>query len=408
MHKPHRSRNIRSPTAAVQALRPKGHPPAWLLRDKILILNVMAISLKNLIETGKGLKSMLKYVPSGYNVIRTYPVYEFDHYDEYYTWKEVSLRFLQMYYPSDATRFVKYSEDFEKHHFTPMYLSNMIGVLEACDALPSDRVQQLNSMIGRDEELASVLELEKSFLSQDVDTNPLAKVRTFHAWHAAACVLFDKWFYSADSDWIKFQEVEGDGNGYVLNHEYNRIYSSYMKLLARLRDGRNLKGAVVARYNEFPVKEVGNHEKINVFISYAHADEKWLERLKTHLKVMTKYYSLEFWEDTKLRGGDKWREEISSAIKRANVAILLVSTSFLASDFISNNELPPILRKAEEEGTRILPVIVSPCVFEDSELSIFQAVNSPDKTLTDLANDEAAIERVFLALNDCIKGLLNR
>lgn len=368
----------------------------------------MAISVKSLIETGKELKCTLKYVPSGHNVIRTYSVYKFDNYDEYYSWKEVSLRFLHMYYPSDATRFVKYSEEFEKHHYTPIYLSNMIGVLEACDALPSDRVQQLNGIIGRDEELETVLELEKSFISQDVDTNPLAKVRTFRAWHAAASVLFDKWFYATDSDWIKFQEVEGDGNGYVLNREYNRIYSSYMKLVARLREGRSLKGAVVARYNEFPVKKVGNHEKINIFISYAHADEKWLERLKTHLKVMAKYYSLEFWEDTKLRGGDKWREEISGAIKRANVAILLVSTSFLASDFISNNELPPILRKAEEEGTRILPLIVSPCVFEDSELSTFQAVNSPDKTLADIANDEAAIERVFLTLNDCIKGLLNR
>ena len=370
--------------------------------------NLMAVSLKNLIETGKELKSTLKYVPSGHNVIRTYPVYKFDNYDEYYSWKEVSLRFLQMYYPSDATRYIKYSEEFEKHHFIPMYLSNMIGVLEACEALPSDRVQKLNTIIGRDEELESVLELEKSFLSQDVETDPLAKVRAFRAWHAAASVLFDKWFYATDSDWIKFQEIEGDGNGYVLGREYNRIYSSYMKLVARLRDGRSLKGAIVARGNEFPVKKVGYHEKINIFISYAHHDEKWLEKLKTHLKVMAKYYSVEFWEDTKLRGGDKWREEISAAIKRANVAILLVSTPFLASDFISNNELPPILRKAEEEGTRILPLIVSPCEFEDSELSVFQAVNSPDKTLSDLANDEASIDRVFLALNDYIKGLLNR
>lgn len=368
----------------------------------------MAITLKNLIESGKELKGTLKFVPSGHNVIRTYSVYSFDNYDKYFSWKEVSLRFLQMYYPSDATRFVKYSEEFENHHFTPMYLSNMIGVLEACDALPSDRVQQLNSIIVRDEELERVLEMEKSYLFQDADIAPLAKVRAFHAWHAAACILFDKWFYTTDSDWIKFQEIEGDGNSYVLNREYNRIYSSYMKLVARLRDGRDLKSSAVARYNDFPVKKVANHEKINIFISYAHADEKWLEKLKTHLKVMAKYYSLEFWEDTKLRGGDKWREEISSAIKRANVAILLVSTPFLASDFISNNELPPILCKAEEEGTRILPLIVSPCVFEDSELSVFQAVNSPDKTLTDLANDEAAIERVFLALNDSIKGLLNR
>lgn len=367
----------------------------------------MAVNLKSLIQSGKDLKSTLKYVPPGYNVIRAVSVYNFDDQDKYFNWKEVSLRFLQMYYPVEAVRFVKYSEDLENHYFAPQYLSNMIGVLEACDTLPSNKVQQLNSVMGREEELDKVLELERLYISQISGDNIPASIRPFHLWHGAACVLFDKWIYATDADWIKFQDIDGDGNGYVLESEYNRIYSSYVKLVARLKDGRNLKGLAVAQYNEYPVKKVAAHEKINIFISYAHTDEKWLEKLKIHLKVLSKYYSLEFWEDTKLRGGDKWREEISSAINRANVVILLVSTAFLASDFISNNELPPILRKATEEGTRVLPLIVSPCAFEDSELSEFQAINSPDRTLADLASDEAAIEREFLALNDCLKQLLN-
>ena len=85
---------------------------------------------------------------------------------------------------------------------------------------------------------------------------------------------------------------------------------------------------------------------------------------------------------------------------------MLVSTAFLASDFITNDELPPILRKAEEEGTRVLPLIVSPCDFEDSELGEFQAINSPDRTLADLGDNEAAVERVYLELNKEIKNLL--
>lgn len=125
-----------------------------------------------------------------------------------------------------------------------------------------------------------------------------------------------------------------------------------------------------------------------------------------HLKALSKIYDVEYWEDTKLRGGDKWREEITNAIQKTNVAILLVSTAFLASDFITSDELPPILRKAEEEGTRVLPLIVAPCEFEDSELGDFQAINNLDKTLADMGNDNAAIDRVFLELNRNIKSLL--
>lgn len=366
----------------------------------------MAVDLKSLITQGKVLKDTLHYVAPSYNVIRTYPVYEFANQDDYYTWKELSLRFLQLYYPHDLERFVKYSEEFEKRCFVPQYLANMIGVLEACDQLPSESVLQLNNTINRDEELSRVQELESLYLEKISEDNVHKSIKTFHEWHAAACVLFDKWFYPADEDWIKFQDIASDGNGYVLESEYYRIYSSYTKLVARLKDGRGVRVRGGCKNSDNHTKHFNSDNKINIFISYAHSDEVWLSKLKVHLKVLSKYYTVDYWEDTKLRGGDKWKEEISKAISKANVVILLVSTEFLASDFISNDELPPILRKAQVEGTRILPLIVSPCAFEESELGQFQAINSPDKTLADLGNDIAAIERVYLKLNDCIKGLL--
>src|SRR5579871_6071228 len=46
----------------------------------------------------------------------------------------------------------------------------------------------------------------------------------------------------------------------------------------------------------------------------------------------------------------------------------------LASDFIAENELPPLLAAAQEEGAVIIPTILKHCAFEDSELSQFQAV----------------------------------
>lgn len=365
------------------------------------------MNIKELIAEGKKIESLLQYVPAGEGVIRMYPVYRPTDVDEYYRWKEFSIRFLKLYYPTEEERFFKYSEEFEKHHYLPHYISNMIGVLEACKVFPSESMTRLKADEERESEIVKVQDLEQQYLEQTGKERVHLSTSAFHDWHAAACVLFDKWFYPTDEDWVKFQDIDGGGNGYALKYEYDKIYSSYQILIARLKDGRGLKGMARQQNVSRQIKKTDTLSKVNIFISYAHADLKWLERLKKHLKVLAKYSgSVEYWEDTKMRGGDKWRDEITAAINKANVAILLVSTDFLASDFIASDELPPILRKAVEEGTRVLPLIVAPCSFEVSEISDFQAINSPDRTLADLANDEAAIDRVYLELVKTIQGLL--
>lgn len=369
------------------------------------------MTIEELVKQGRAIEHGLTYVHSPEGVVRLYDVYRLANIDEYFRWKEYSIRFLHLYYPTDLQRFVKYSEDFERHHYLPRFISNMVGVLDACSALPSEKMEQMKETENRCEEISKVEELEQEFLSYlhmgSAKVNSLGAINAFRAWHASACILFDKWIYASDEDWMRFQDIDAGGNGFSLSAAYGKIYSPYMKLMARLKDSRNLKGTSLSKQNNHSAKGTGINGKVNIFISYSHADDKWLKLLQKNLKVLAKYSGeIEYWVDTKLRGGDKWREEITKAIAAANIAILLVSTDFLASDFITSDELPPILRKAEEDGTRVLPLIVSPCEFVDSELGVFQAINDPERTLADLGDDEAAISRVFLELNKNIKGLL--
>jgi hypothetical protein len=114
-----------------------------------------------------------------------------------------------------------------------------------------------------------------------------------------------------------------------------------------------------------------------VFISYSHLDKEFLSDVQRHFKPFLN--QIDFWDDTKILPGQKWREEIKNAINVCKVAILLVSTDFLGSDFISTDELPPLLKAAEENGAVILIVILKPCLFEEfPELSQYQAMNPPN------------------------------
>ena len=135
----------------------------------------------------------------------------------------------------------------------------------------------------------------------------------------------------------------------------------------------------------------------SLFISYAHADSAWLHRVKVQLKPLERKALIQIWEDTRIKIGENWKESINSALNGAKAAILLVSAPFLASDFIVNNELPPLLENARSKGVKIYPLLISPCWFEESEeLSKFQAVNDPAKTLVEM--DYGEQERILLSL----------
>lgn len=138
-------------------------------------------------------------------------------------------------------------------------------------------------------------------------------------------------------------------------------------------------------------REVGKSATLGqrkVFISYSHKDFKWLDRLRVHLKPVEREGIIDLWDDTKIAAGAQWKEAILEALETARVAIILVSADFLASDFISEYELPMLLSRAASGGTTILPVIVSPCLFNDTGLSVFQAINPPHRPLTAMASFE--------------------
>ncbi len=135
----------------------------------------------------------------------------------------------------------------------------------------------------------------------------------------------------------------------------------------------------------------------HLFVSYSHKDSHWLERLKVHLSPLTRNKGIEVWDDQRIRAGNLWRDEIDRALSHASAAVMLVSPDFLASDFIQEVELPVLLRSAEKHGTKILPVIVAPCRYDLSPLAQFQAVNSPDASLSGMP--EAKAEEILVKLS---------
>jgi hypothetical protein len=131
-----------------------------------------------------------------------------------------------------------------------------------------------------------------------------------------------------------------------------------------------------------------------IFISYSHKDKEWLDLLKINLKPHFRKNSnlpedsIFAWDDTYIKPGDDWREKINQALAEAKIAILLVSSDFLASDFICDEELPYLFEAAKTKGIRIIPVAVRPSAWKKVAIESLQWANPPDRPLLDMEESE--------------------
>jgi hypothetical protein len=125
-----------------------------------------------------------------------------------------------------------------------------------------------------------------------------------------------------------------------------------------------------------------------IFVSYSHQDQDFLDRLLVHLAPYKQNSSIKLWSDQEIRVGELWRGKIQDALSHAQAAILLVSPEFLASEFIQSDELPPLLKAAQDDGLVILWVPVSSCSYRETPIASYQAASDPTQPLRGLTRGD--------------------
>jgi hypothetical protein len=100
------------------------------------------------------------------------------------------------------------------------------------------------------------------------------------------------------------------------------------------------------------------------FISYAHEDHQMFGEFRPHLRSVEIAYGLDLWADTSLRAGLHWDATIQQAIEAAELYILLISPTFIASDYIYQHEIPAIRQRARLTDALVFPVVLSRCFWK--------------------------------------------
>jgi hypothetical protein len=119
-----------------------------------------------------------------------------------------------------------------------------------------------------------------------------------------------------------------------------------------------------------------------LFYSYAHKDEDLRKELEEHLALLRRQGYLSTWQDRMIDAGAEWQTQISEALENADIVLLLVSASFLASDYCFDIEMKRALARDEAGTCRVIPIIVRPCDWHSAPFGHLQGLPKDGKPVS--------------------------
>jgi tetratricopeptide (TPR) repeat protein len=117
---------------------------------------------------------------------------------------------------------------------------------------------------------------------------------------------------------------------------------------------------------------VAPRRPLKVFISYAHEDDALRTELVKHLSQLRREGLIEPWHDRLITGGSEWAGSIDKNLEAADIVLLLVSASFLASDYCNDKEMKRAIERHDANEARVIPVILRPCDWQTAAFGKLQ------------------------------------
>jgi len=150
-----------------------------------------------------------------------------------------------------------------------------------------------------------------------------------------------------------------------------------------------------------------------IFVAYARQDRRWFKEdpncypLIPRIRDILRAEGVEVWWDETIPPASPWREEIERHVQDADIAILLVSSHFLASEYVRTTELPMIERRVKARKMKALAVIVGHCDWQQvSIVGDYQLARGDSTPLINSINNPAALDEAQHKIIEDIKKIL--
>ena len=130
-------------------------------------------------------------------------------------------------------------------------------------------------------------------------------------------------------------------------------------------------------------------QPVKVFYCYASADEKALNKLHQQLKVLEHQGLIETWYKRQILPGTNYTREIEARIHQAQVIIVLISPTFLASEYYDGKEMELALQLHRAGKACVIPVLLDSSLWQFTPLKDLQPLPANSKPIREWGSREA-------------------
>jgi hypothetical protein len=144
---------------------------------------------------------------------------------------------------------------------------------------------------------------------------------------------------------------------------------------------------------------------LDVFYSYAHADEALRLELEKALALLRRQQHIVGWHDRAIDPGSEWQEQIDARIRSAHIILLLISPDFMASSYCYDIELKLALERHARGEATVVPIILRPVEWSEAPFAHLQALPRDARPITLWANVDEAFTDVARGIRRVVERI---
>ena len=131
-----------------------------------------------------------------------------------------------------------------------------------------------------------------------------------------------------------------------------------------------------------------------IFLSYSKKDDFFIKTFKKYIKCLEREGSIKIWDKKNILPGEDWNAKTIEELELADIILIFASENYIADDYIWNIELGKIMLLYESQKSKVIPIILKPCNWQETPFGKLQALPYNCNPISILKNEAEAWQEI--------------